>query len=601
MKNFDQTATLNYTLPLDKVPVTDWLGADYRYQVRYEWRAGPLDRPDQGDVIVGLPDELDFRNVIQNSREQNVSGRVDMVKLYNKIKFLKELNTPPRPQPARSSTNPRVQQPPDTTKAAIPGVAKGLLRLLMSLRGINGTYQVTEGTLLSGFNPAPKFLGMDDNWSSPGWGFVLGSQDPNIRFKAAQNGWLTQNKSLTVPFTQRMDQLINIRGTVEPSPDLKILIDLKKETMNSYQEIFRYSDAVDESGIPVSNRDEVTGFASLGPNRSGSYRISFLTIKTAFNSSNNKTESEVFRTFEENLEIMRNRLSVRNPNNNNGNPEDDVSYDAASQDVIIPAFIAAYSGKNAATVPLTPFPKMPLPNWRIDYTGLSKIEFFKNMFQSITVSHAYQSSYGVTNYSSSGDSLLANPNQLAINKPITDYNNSYFGVQGDNSALPTYVISQVLISEQFSPLIGINVRTKSRLTANFQYKTKRDLSLNVSNAQITEMNSKDVSLEVGFTKNNMKLPFRSDGRLIVLKNDVTFRMNVTVSDTRTIQRKIAELSTITNGNINFQLRPNISYVVNQKLNIQLYFERTINEPQVSNSYRRATTRFGAQVRFSLAQ
>ena len=278
-----------------------------------------------------------------------------------------------------------------------------------------------------------------------------------------------------------------------------------------------------------------------------------------------------------------------------------MEYDSASQDVLIPAFIAAYGGKDANTMSLTPFPKTPLPNWRVDYTGLTKIDFFKNIFQTITVSHAYQSSYGVANFSNALE--FNDPSVLEIDKPINDYNNSYFGSQGSKGdyALPVYVISQVLISEQFAPLIGINMRTKSRLTANFQYKTKRDLSMNVSNAQVTELNSKDVSLELGFTKNNMKLPFKSDGRLIVLKNDLTFRLNVTVSDTRTIQRKIAELSTITNGNINFQLRPNISYVVNQKLNLQMYFERTINEPQVSNSYRRATTRFGIQVRFSLAQ
>lgn len=579
MKNFDQSLTLNYTVPLDKIPVTDWLGADYRYQVRYEWRAGPLDKPDRGDIIVGLPDEFDFKNTIQNAREQNYAGRIDMVKLYNKVKFLKELNTPPRPS-TRTSTNPRVQQPPDTTKTAIPGVAKGLLRLLMSLRGINGTYQLTEGTLLPGFTPSPKFLGMDQAWSSPGWSFVLGSQDPSIRFKAAEKGWLTRNRSLTTPFTQTRSQNINIRGTIEPSPDLKIQVDLKKETMNAYQEIFRYD------SLPTP------GFASLSPSRSGSYRISFLTIKTAFNSSNSATESEVFKKFEENLEIFRNRLQATNG----------LEYDTITQDVLIPAFIAAYSGKNAATIPLTPFPKNPLPNWRIDYTGLTKIQFFKNIFQSITLSHAYQSSYGVTNYTSSSSPQFSDSYYLlAINRPITEYNNSYFGGRENDTSLPRYIISQVLISEQFAPLIGINMRTKSRLTANIQYKTKRDLSLNVSNAQVTEMNSKDVSMEVGFTKNNMKLPFKSQGRLIVLKNDVTFRMNVTVSDTRTIQRKIAELNTITNGNINFQLRPNISYVVNQKLNVQLYFERTINEPQVSNSYRRATTRFGAQVRFSLAQ
>ena len=97
------------------------------------------------------------------------------------------------------------------------------------------------------------------------------------------------------------------------------------------------------------------------------------------------------------------------------------------------------------------------------------------------------------------------------------------------------------------------------------------------------------------------MPFKSQGRRIVLKNDVTFRMNVTVGDTKTIQRKIGELNIITNGNINIQLRPNVTYNVNDKLNLQLYFERNINEPVISTSYRRATTRFGAQIRFSLAQ
>jgi cell surface protein SprA len=139
------------------------------------------------------------------------------------------------------------------------------------------------------------------------------------------------------------------------------------------------------------------------------------------------------------------------------------------------------------------------------------------------------------------------------------------------------------------------------VTANFQYKTKRDLGLNISNAQVTEGNSKDVSLEVGLTKNNMKLPFKVQGETMILKNDVTFRLNITVSDNNVIQRKINEINTVTNGNLNVQIRPNISYVVNQKLNIQAYFERTINDPKVSNSFRRATTRFGIQIRFSLAQ
>jgi cell surface protein SprA len=197
---------------------------------------------------------------------------------------------------------------------------------------------------------------------------------------------------------------------------------------------------------------------------------------------------------------------------------------------------------------------------------------------------------------------MDDPSLVSIDNPIEDYNRTYFGRQNANGDIvPIYVISQVLISEQFAPLVGINLRTKSRLTARAEYKTKRDLALNISNAQVTELNSKDISCEIGFTKNNMKLPFKSQGRTIVLKNDVTFRMNISIQDNKTIQRKVDDLSTVTNGNINFQLRPNISYVVNQKLTVQGYFERNINEPLVTNSYPRSTTRFGIQVRFSLAQ
>jgi cell surface protein SprA len=371
--------------------------------------------------------------------------------------------------------------------------------------------------------------------------------------------------------------MLNLRANVDPSPDFKIQLDVKKEGMSAYQEIFRYDSLGDT-------------FSSLNPSRGGSYKISFLSIKTAFDQSNDETESEVFKTFEDNLITIKDRFKSFSG----------AEYDTTSQDVVIPAFLAAYGGGDARSIGLSPFPKIPLPNWRIDYSGLGKIGFLKDVFQSVTISHAYQSSYSVLNYSNSLDS--DDHSLVSIDKPIEDYNRTYFGSKtANNQYIPLYVISQVLISEQFAPLIGINVRTKSRFTARAEYKTKRDLALNISNAQVTELNSKDITAEIGFTKNNMKLPFKSQGRTIVLKNDVTFRMNVSISDNKTIQRKIDDLSTVTNGNINFQLRPNISYVVNQKLTVQGYFERNINEPLVTNSYPRSTTRFGIQVRFSLAQ
>lgn len=607
MKQFDQSLTVNYTLPLDKFPVTDWLGADYRYQAGYNWKAGPVNAlPDDvafaRNVTGDLPDSLDFKHTIQNTRENNLSGKIDMVKLYNKIRFLKELNTPqktpaadPRKKPGQDQRQPpgpgrQNQKPPpptrepkaDTVKSA-PGLVKGFFRLLMSLRSINGTYSLTEGTILPGFTGTPKYMGMDDQWGAPGWKFIAGSQDPSIRIDAADRGWLTRLEDLTTNFTQSRNENITVRANVEPSSDFKIQIDVKKENSASYQEIFRY-DPDNDAAFP-------NGFAPLNPTRSGAYKISYLTLRTAFNQSNDDLDSDVFRTFEENLGTVQRRFNALR-----GTGTD---YDSSTQDVVIPAFLAAYSGKDAGTFNLSPFPSTPMPNWRVDYNGLSKMEIFKELFQSVTISHGYQSSYSVMNYTNSLE--FTDVSRLAINRPIEDYNDGYFGDNFDGQYKPVYVITQVLISEQFAPLIGVNVRTKSRLTARAEYKTKRDLALNISNAQITELNSKDVAFEIGYTKNNLKLPFKSQGRTIVLKNDVTFRMNATITNSKTIQRKIDELATITNGNINFQLRPNVSYVVNQKLTIQAYFERSINEPVVTTSYRRATTRFGIQVRFSLAQ
>jgi cell surface protein SprA len=587
-------------LPLDKFPLTDWLGAEYRYQAGYNWKAGPVNIDDdlaRTKNLQDIADYLDFKNTIQNNRENNVTGKVDLVKLYNKIKFLKELNTPPRPQTPARPTPGRPQAGPanrpatpakaDTVKST-PGLIKGFFRLLMSVRSVNATYSLSEGTILPGFTESPKFLGMDEQWRAPGWGFVLGKQDPGIRQKAAQNNWLTQTSSLTMPFSQIRNESLTLRANVEPSTDFKIQIDVKKEGTSSYQEIFRYDSTIYDPLNPLTHSDEYNYFRSFSPSRTGSYKISFMSIRTAFDRTNGDVQSNVFQKFEANVGIIEDRFQDLF-----GAEIDTV------QDIVIPAFIAAYSGADPYTVNLSPFPKMPLPNWRIDYTGLNKIEALKEIFQSVTLSHSYQSSYSVVNYSNSLE--FSDQSQVNIDQPIEDYNNRYFGDFKDGEFTPVYVISQVLISEQFAPLIGVNIRTKGRLTARADYKTKRDLALNISNAQVTELTSKDVSFELGYTKNNLKLPFRAQGRTIVLKNDVTFRMNVTVGDTRTIQRKIADQNTITNGNINFQLRPNISYVVNQKLTLQGYFERTINEPQITNSYPRATTRFGIQVRFSLAQ
>ena len=562
LNNFDQQLGLNYRLPLDKIPFLDWTNAEANYSVGYNWKAGAQN----------VQENFDFGNTIQNNRQISLSGKLDFTKLYNKSKYLKKVNAKPR----RRSRSRRIAS--DSTVKELKGMKFGL-RMLMMLKSVNATYSQTEGTLLPGFKNDIFLFGMDRNFSSPGLPFLLGSQSPDIKKKAATSGWLVQKEGMSTPFQQNKMVDININAKLQPIRDFKIQVNFKKQKSSNYQEIFSYN--------PIGNDDDDMAFSTQTPNRTGSYSITYLPIRTAFKKS--ELTSEVFEQFVENTKIIENRLD--------GIKGDSDAFTNKSQDVLIPAFLAAYSDQDASNVDFSPFPSIPLPNWRMDYTGLKKIPALKKIFSSITLSHAYSSTYTVSNFATS----LEYTEDIDLDNNIEDYSIPTHRKDGANtgSFIPKYNIGQVSISERFQPLIGINIRTKSKINLKMEYRRERNLSLDMSNAQVSELNSKDVSFDLGYTKSGLKLPFKLRGKTIVLDNEISMRMNFTIRNTQTLQRRLEDIDVITNGNINYQFRPTVAYQVNDRLNMQLYFERSINEPKISTSYKRTNTSFGLQVRFSL--
>ena len=564
MKTFTQDVSATYKLPFDKLPLTDWVSGDVRYAVGYNWTAGSLGQnDDSGDF---------FGHTIQNRRDRGLTGKIDMVKLYNKVTFLKNVNQPTR------------KRSKDDEEQSGPNLGKTFLRMMMSLRSINVTYNIRETTSLAGFTQEPFLLGMDSSWSAPGWEFILGEQDPEIRRRAARNGWITRSQSLTTPFMQTYTNDLSIRANIEPTADFKIQLDAQRTNNASFQEIFRYD-----------TLDGVSGYKSLTPARKGSYNLSFNTIKTSFDKKGNNNSSEAFDDFTSYIGVVQGRQNAME-NANNG------VYDQLSQDVLIPAFIAAYTGQSGTEVSLTPFPKIPLPGWRIDYNGLSKIPALAEVFSSITLSHGYRSAYNVNDYNFNIQEYSNNPdNSFGVTLDNNVLNYPRATVPNDSNKLqPIYIISQVTIAEQFAPLLGINIRTKNNITTRLEYKKDRSLSLNMSNAQVTETSSNDFTMDLGLTKDEFKLPFKVKGRTISLDNAITMRVSMTLRDSETIQRKIDGESKITNGNTNFQLRPSMTYKLNKSLDLTMYFERSVNEPKIS-SFKTATTAFGTQLRFSLAQ
>ncbi|MFT6940340.1 MAG: cell surface protein SprA, partial [Cyclobacteriaceae bacterium] len=558
MKNFTQDISASYDLPFDKIPLTDWINGQVRFNAGYNWIAGSLN---QNDSLGNF-----FGHTLQNKQDWSGTGKVDFVTLYNKVGFLKKINTPSR---KRSSD-----------KVPLPTVlGKGLVRALMSVRNVNATYSLRQSTGISGFTVTPFLFGMDSGFVAPGYRFVLGSQDPGIRQKAAENGWITRSESLTSPFQQTATRDLNLRASVEPSANLKIQMEASRSLNSDFRETFRYSSEVDQ-------------FVSQTPSQTGAYNISFMSISTAFGDDRNNNISAAFEQFSENLNVIDQRLTSQLLDGGLSG-----AYDSISQDVMVPAFIAAYSGQSAQDVNLRPFPVIPIPSWRIDYAGLSKLPGLSDWFSSINITHGYRSTYAIGNYSNS----LSYFENITLDNDILDYP---LATQVDTltgNLIPVFIMNQVTISEQFTPLLGINIRTNNNINARIDFKKDRNLSLSLSNAQVTETTNNDVAIDIGWTKEKLKLPFRIQGRTVTIENDVTFRFNMTIRDAKTIQRKLNGENIISNGNRNFQFRPSVSYRLNNQLDLTMYFDRNITDPRVASTFRRASTSFGVQLRFSLAQ
>ncbi len=562
LKNFVQDIRATYRLPLDKIPLLDWIAADAIYGIGYQFQANSFGVTDS----LGVP----FGNTLRNNRERGITGRVDLIRLYNKIRYLRFVNTP---SPLRKN----FARNPGDIEDIVRGeskILKNFTRALLTVRGINFSYVVQESTILPGFLPTPKLFGVDQN-NAPGLGFVLGSQDHDIIRKAADKGWLSPSTVLNTAFQQNITKKFTASTTLEPFKDFRMQINWRLDRTDAYQEYYR----------PGSQGGPFETYSAV---RNGQFSMSFWSFRTAFIGLRGDNTSPIFDKFESYRQFFIDKLTA-------ANPEKTGKYDKTSQDVLIPAFFAAYSGQPVEKAQLSPFYNFPLPNWQIAYNGLSGLGFIRKKFSAFTINHSYSSTYSVGNFISNLDYGAAYVNLAVQNSPLATSINQI------GQFVPVFAMSTITMSEKFQPMIGVQFQTKNRISGRLEYNQSRDIALSLSNSQVAELSNKDLTASIGFTRQNVRIPFRINGAYKKLKNDLTFSCNLTLRDTRAIQRKLDAEQIITAGNVNFQLRPQISYIVNRRLNFNFYFDRTFNDPLVSNSFRRATTAGGIQVKFNLAE
>lgn len=571
MTNYNQRTRLTYNVPINKLPMMDWVTANAEYATDFDWRAAPLSATELG-------------NTIENSNTKRLNLNGNLVNLYNKVDYLKKINqkgmarTQQRPAAGRPTPQP---QKPDTaqTKESVDYfkvISEGFFRVLMGVRNVSFSYTEGNGTLLPGFTPSPKYLGQDWNLMAPGTGFVFGSQR-DIREDAVRGGWLSNDPMLNTAYMNKFTENISARSTVEPFRDFKIEVTATRNAAWTYNEYFK----ADSLGV----------FESFSPMKTGSYSLSFFALGTSFDRTNNKTHtSSNYDQFKENLYEISMRLARENPNwdgSMNDSTGFPVGYGPTSQDVLIPAFIAAYSGQSAASATLGAFPKIPLPNWRMTYDGLSRIEFFKKYFRTVTLAHGYRSTYTIGGYRTDiryreRDGFSSARDEISQN------------------FIPENEIGQVSISEQFSPLINIDLNWQNSLMTRFEWRKSRDVSLSFANNWLTDVNSNEFVIGTGYRVKNLSLNIKQGGRTTRLESDLVLKFDLSARRNKTVLRKLMEnVNQISSGQTIYSINFSADYQVSPKLNIRLFYDRILTDPFVSNIYKNSNTHAGFSLRFML--
>lgn len=587
MKNYDQSIDVKYKIPINKFPVFDWTRADVGYKTSYNWIAGPIGYEDKDGLALG--------NEISNDRDITFNGKLDFVKLYNKSKYLKKVN---RPRRKSVLTREPVQIDPDckgdsceTKDKLILGetaVVRGLFRGLMMVRNVNGRYTISHGTFIPGFMSSPQYFGVDfDDGSeyAPGLPFIFGEQDLNyFKREASNNGWLTTSSYQNDPLMQNMKKNLSIKATLEPFSKFRINVDFKKTENTTYNEIYRM--------------DSVSGeFQTVDSYVNGNVEMTYISFRTLFDDIGENNVSENFTNFENNRDVMRNRLLEENPELNEGD------YGNYHQDVLVPAFLATYSGSNPNTASLNKVPKIPLPNWKLTYSGLTQLKPLKKRFRSVSITHGYSSKLKIPSYTSSAEYDEFYDDQFSFGTLNQDLNED-FVISDDSTGtvVPYYLLNEIAINESFSPLLGINLKTKKNVSINISYDKSRRLSL--VNNQLNEQGKDELKFSFSFVrKGGGTLPFTKrwgvGGKNMKLPNDITYKINMSVADNREDQRILDGTQVTTSGNYILRIQPNIGYKYNKNLTIKIYFDYNLNTPKVSTSFKRSTTALGFTLNFKL--
>jgi len=616
---YTQSFTFDYTIPINKIPIVDWVNLSTSYTGGYFW-----DRAAIGSE--------QFGNTIRNSSAWRSNSSLNLNLVYGKNDYLKRLANSERGREKGKILKSRKKEKNKSTKAESVKVAEAAgekktkkdekkkeekkkdkedkyrklniidytAKILIGVKEISGSYTKSTGTQVPGYARTTNLLGFDPSWDAPGSAFILGQKmDTNYVITSAERGWLVNGfgqdneiHNFRYTFQNTEGEQWSYRINIRPINNMRIELNGAYNYSIGTNMGYTWNDSIqDEFG----NSTPYNNFIFDNAIQTGNFSVSTLTYKTAFvKDDRNSYNSATFDKFNEFRPQASQKLAteraINDPNYQQGQSGGyQNEYGPTQQDVMISSFLSAYRGDKEVNIKRVDFKSLiPLPNWQVTYDGIGKLKFFQKYFRSITLRHMYRSTYNIGTFTT--NNLVTDTSGTVITNDLSTGN-----------YIPEFQITTVSITEQFSPLIKVDFNWKNGLLMGFEYKRDRNISMSTVNNQITEVKGKEYVISLGYTFRNIRISFSQNSK--ANPKDIVTRMDISNRDNFTILRNIGEETNSQPGagqNV-FSIKFTADLAVSPKFNIRGFYDRIVTNPFISNSFPTASSNYGISLRFSLSQ
>ena len=646
---YQQVFTASWNVPFNRIPYLDPLTANASYNATYNWTR-----------TASTTSGVDRGNTVSSQQSWQVDGGINFETWYNKSKYWKQMtqyytgrgnrknfkpknytqtatltkgkpieithrlnsellavsvtdsmgktipvsfrpegNTKatitPKADCAQATITVTTRDPSEKTPAQIAGDMFAYVGTM--IRRLQITYRETNSMTLPGFEPEAGFMGQRkvDGRYAPGFDFAFGFIPNDMIERAKTNGWLSGDTSIIQPATRAHTSDLDIKLTLEPLPGLKVQLNGKRYFAQSTSIIYSYD--------------------QLQENMTGSFNITQCALGTMFSRVGSQEENfanSAYDQFLANRELLTQRVQDQYtgttlpstgfmsniPEGTKYDPTKHGRVSSNSADVLVPAFLAAYTGRDASKMNLNPFLGILkiLPNWSVTYDGLGKLPVLRDHFKSVTLTHAYTCKYAIGSYGSYSTWVGADGN----NKMLGFVRDVTTDAPRPSSA---YDISNVTITEAFSPLIGLNMTMKNSLSFKAEYRKQRNLALNVTSVQLTEGHTSEFVLGAGYTVKNLNfITKKKDGGQKKVSNDLKLQVDVSYKDVKMLLRKVEEgITQASSGNKVLAIKISADYVLSQKINLQLFYDHQGTTPLISSSYPVKADNIGLNIKLMLTR